>query len=101
MTDVREQIEWLHKESRRNSRMQGEKRDDGSKLHSCNRRRTLRGRAYQQKQAADSLESLLARNEKLEDAIRGYVDACPMCSTGVDCQDDLCWAYRELLDNEE
>jgi hypothetical protein len=39
--------------------MQGEKREDGSKLHTVNRRRTLRGRAYQQKQAADTMRALL------------------------------------------
>ena len=34
---------------------------------------------------------------RYRDALVGYIDACPMCSSGVECQDELCFAYRDLV----
>lgn len=67
--NIKKQIEWLRKESHRNSRMQGKRHDDGRKIHSCIRRRTLRGRAFQQAKAADTLEKLYAVYQKDSDLV--------------------------------
>ena len=62
-----ELIKWLRKEANRNSRMQGEKREDGSKLHTCSRRKTFRHRAFQLNQAATELETAQQRIKELEE----------------------------------
>lgn len=35
--------------------------------------------------------------ERLRAASQYYVDQCQMCASGVECQDSLCWAFREAL----
>ncbi len=65
---MNELITWLRKEANRNSQIQGEKKADGSKAHSCNRRRTFRHRAHQLGQTADALGLVTEENKRLEDA---------------------------------
>jgi hypothetical protein len=47
------------------------------------------------------IEELKADNERLRTALQQYIDRCPMCSTGVECQDDLCYGYRLLIAGED
>ena len=106
---MNELIEWLHKEANRNSQMQGEKKTDGSKAHSCNRRRTFRHRAHQLRQTADVLERLQERISWI-DMSPGL--KCPNCNdTGgyaIDdghdgCQEEqceFCWVVDDSIFNK-
>lgn len=40
---------------------------------------------------------LKQRIATLKQAMERYVDRCPMCNSGTDCQDDLCYLFRKVL----
>lgn len=78
---MNELIEWLRKEANRNSQMQGEKKADGTKEHTCNRRRTFRHRAHQLNEAAVGLERLSTLESIEKGTAQSLLDALKKLET--------------------